>query len=85
MRLILGVFGVVGSLFSSSDNPFTTSGARVTLRLSDDGVLGVKINVDGVVGVANDADGAADVVITVDGVEMFSSEGDRGDLSLVRD
>ena len=77
----------MGSLFSSSDNPFNTSGAKVTLRLSDDGVLGVEIeiDVDGVVGVANDADGAADVVITVDGVEMFSSEGDRGDLSLVRD
>ena len=85
MRLSLGVFGVVGSLFSSSDNPFNTSGAKVTLRLSDNGVLGVEIDVDGVVGVANDTDGAADVVITVDGVEMFSLEGDRGDLSLVKD
>ena len=73
----------MGSLFSSSDNPFNTSGAKVTLRLSDDGVLGVEIDVDGV---ANDTDGAADVVITVDvGVEMFSLEGDRGDLSLVKD
>ena len=72
------------SLFSSSDNPFTTSGAKVTLRLSDDGVLGVEIDVDGVVGVAIVEDGAADV-ISVDGVEVLSSEGDLGDLSLAKD
>ncbi len=80
----------MGSLFSSSDTPFTTSIANVTLRFRDNDVVGVKIDVEGVVGVAIDDDGVAvdDESVTdvaINGVETFFSGRDLAGFSVAGD